>query len=91
MEVILEKIERICKCLWQYAGVVHIIPSSEYDEKRKACQSAISRLLHFGAFVQGGGDRSRTGVQTYSSKAFYMFILFCYVGNQLETDNRLIP
>jgi len=27
-----------------------------------------------------GGDRSRTGVQTYSSKAFYMFIPELIVG-----------
>ena len=40
---------------------------------------------------QGGGDRIRTGVQTYSSKAFYMLILFCYFGKQLETNNRLLP
>ena len=32
--------------------------------------------LRNGFFVCGG-DRSRTGVQTYSPKAFYMFILFC--------------
>jgi len=38
-----------------------------------------------------GGEGNRTPDQTYSSKAFYMFIQFCYVGNQLEKDNRLIP
>lgn len=32
-----------------------------------------------------GGDRTRTGVQTYSSKAFYMFISFCIVGGKLGT------
>lgn len=40
---------------------------------------------------KSGGDRNRTGVQTYSPKAFYMFILFYYVGNQLGTNNRLTP
>jgi hypothetical protein len=30
--------------------------------------------------ARGGGDRNRTGVQTYSTKAFYMFILELLVG-----------
>ena len=30
--------------------------------------------------LKSGGDRSRTGVQTYSPKAFYMFILALIVG-----------
>jgi hypothetical protein len=30
--------------------------------------------------AQRGGDRNRTGVQTYSTKAFYMFILELIVG-----------
>ncbi|GEM_PF-2751112 len=51
-------------------------------------RAAIQRM---GAAPICGGDRNRTGVQTYSSKAFYMFILFYYVGNQLGTNNRLIP
>jgi hypothetical protein len=29
---------------------------------------------------EGGGDRARTGVQTYSSKAFYMLICSLIVG-----------
>ena len=33
-----------------------------------------------------GGDRIRTGVQTYSPKAFYMFIPALVVGKQQETD-----
>ena len=50
-----------------------------------------TRKIILQVFLFCGGDRNRTGVQTYSSKAFYMFILFCYVGNQLGTNNRLIP
>jgi len=33
--------------------------------------------------VERGGEENRTPVQTYSSKAFYMFILFWFVGKQL--------
>ena len=40
---------------------------------------------------KSGGEENRTPVQTYSSKAFYMFILFCIVGKQLETGKRLPP
>ena len=35
----------------------------------------------------GGGDRSRTGVQTYSPKAFYMFISALFVG-KLQEQNK---
>ena len=34
----------------------------------------------------GGGDRIRTGVQTYSPKAFYMLIPVLFVGKQQEPD-----
>lgn len=40
---------------------------------------------------KSGAGGNRTRVQTYSSKAFYMLILFYYVGKQLETNNRLLP
>ena len=45
----------------------------------------------FGEVGDGGGDESRTRVQTYSAKAFYMLILFCVFGNGLEPNNRPIP
>jgi len=37
----------------------------------------------------GGGDRSRTGVQTYSPKAFYMFISSLFVGTEQETNTPI--
>ncbi len=37
-------------------------------------------ILHFTFFIYRGGDRARTGVQTYSSKAFYMLICSLIVG-----------
>ena len=37
-----------------------------------------------------GGDRIRTGVQTYPSKAFYMFIPALIVGKQQETDEPIV-
>jgi hypothetical protein len=40
---------------------------------------------------KSGGDENRTRVQTYSTKAFYMLILYLIVGKQLETGNRLPP
>ena len=39
--------------------------------------------------VNGGGDRIRTGVQTYSPKAFYMLILLLIVGNEQEKDQPI--
>lgn len=38
----------------------------------------------------GGGDRIRTGVQTYPPKAFYMFIPALIVGKQQETDEPIV-
>jgi hypothetical protein len=38
----------------------------------------------------GGGDRIRTGVQTHSPKAFYMFIPALIVGKQQETDEPIV-
>jgi len=35
-----------------------------------------------GFFLLSGGDRTRTGVQTYSPKAFYMFICSLIVGTR---------
>ncbi len=40
-------------------------------------------------FRKSGGDRSRTGVQTYSPKAFYMFISLLVVGNEQETNKPI--
>ena len=37
----------------------------------------------------GGGDRIRTGVQTYSTKAFYMFISLLFVGSKQETNKPI--
>ena len=39
--------------------------------------------------VESGGDRIRTGVQTSSSKAFYMFILVLLVGSEQEPDKPI--
>ena len=36
-----------------------------------------------------GGDRIRTGVQTYSSKAFYMLISLLFVGNEQEMNKPI--
>jgi hypothetical protein len=46
--------------------------------KKKACIS----LIYTG--FKGGGDRIRTGVQTYSPKAFYMLITALIVGKKQE-------
>jgi len=36
-----------------------------------------------------GGDRIRTGVQTYSPKAFYMLISLLLVGNEPELNKPI--
>ena len=46
--------------------------------------SRIIKALEIKAFIFCGGDRSRTGVQTYSSKAFYMLISALIVGKVQE-------
>ena len=38
---------------------------------------------------KGGGDRIRTGVQTYPSKAFYMLISLLFVGDEQETTKPI--
>ncbi len=38
----------------------------------------------------GGGDRTRTGVQTYSPKAFYMLILVLIVGTEQEQGEPIL-
>jgi len=40
--------------------------------------------------IPGGGDRIRTGVQTYSPKAFYMLISALFVGKQQEPDKPTV-
>ena len=42
----------------------------------KTTANQFLQSLAFFALKNGGGDRIRTGVQTYPSKAFYMLILF---------------
>ena len=39
--------------------------------------------------IKSGGDRIRTGVQTYSPKAFYMLIPELFVGKQQEPDEPI--
>lgn len=36
--------------------------------------------------LQSGADRTRTGVQTYSPQAFYMFICALFVGKRQERN-----
>lgn len=40
---------------------------------------------------KSGGDRSRTGVQTYPPDAFYMFILALLVGAEQEPGVPILP
>jgi len=47
--------------------------------------------LHREGLSFRGGDRIRTGVQTHSTKAFYMFIPALIVGEQQEPDEPIIP
>ena len=42
------------------------------------------------AALIGGGDRIRTGVQTYSPKAFYMFISLLIVGIEQEMNKPIL-
>jgi hypothetical protein len=65
---------------------------------------SVSTLLHGKAFVQkkgegklkfalprfGGGDRNRTGVQTWFSKAFYMLISELIVGKEPEQNKPIL-
>jgi len=49
-------------------------------------------LNHYALSELGsGGDRIRTGVQTYSSKAFYMFIPELIVGGRQEPGKPIHP
>ncbi len=54
--------------------------SSKFDKNKNRL------LLTGGSKIKSGGDRIRTGVQTYSSKAFYMFISSLVVGGKQETN-----
>jgi hypothetical protein len=45
-----------------------------------------NKALQCKALQKSGGDRIRTGVQTYPPKAFYMLISALIVGNQQEPD-----
>jgi hypothetical protein len=49
-----------------------------------------NKALRRKALQKSGGDRIRTGVQTYPSKAFYMFIPALIVGKQQETDEPIV-
>ena len=56
------------------------------QQKMQEATLGLSWLL---ASDPGGGDRSRTGVQTYSPKAFYMFISLLFVGDVPETNKPI--
>jgi hypothetical protein len=60
------------------------VRSSDGD-KQKSPPDLSGRL-----YSSCGGDRIRTGVQTYPSKAFYMFIPALIVGKQQETDEPIV-
>jgi hypothetical protein len=47
----------------------------------------------FAKAIEGncGGEENRTPVQTYSSKAFYMFICSLIVGEKQESNTPIIP
>jgi len=46
-------------------------------------------MLQSFASIQGGGEENRTPVQTYSPKAFYMFISLLIVGNEQEMNKPI--
>ena len=54
-------------------------------------EPTFAKAKAFASVGEGGGEESRTPVQTYSSKAFYMFILFYCVRDRLGTNNLSIP
>ena len=58
-----------------------------YQEGALKCKASLVFLP--GKFTIGGGDRIRTGVQTYSSKAFYMLICSLIVGKR-QGNNKPI-
>lgn len=61
------------------------IPKRKWNSR---CVNARSALFLF-LFLLCGGDRSRTGVQTWFSKAFYMLISELLVGKQPELNKPI--
>lgn len=65
-------------------------PSSErIDLKEKRLLEIVKKEGFEAKIPQGGAEGSRTPVQTYSSKAFYMLISLLFVGDTQEMNKPI--
>jgi hypothetical protein len=56
---------------------------------KKPVNTKFDGLSRYFDIVKSGGEESRTPVQTYSAKAFYMLICLLIVGNKPENNKPI--